>query len=361
MDGFKVRLLDDGETLSVQEVEEKLLAEHEASQMKNDGDGEGQGEEGQDTPEPIEIREEDVLSFIKNKYNRDVNNFEDLLAEREAPIDLPEDVSAFLRYKKDTGRGIQDFISLNRDLDKEDPYQLILQYHKETQPELDEEDLLYNIKSTLSYDEEFDDENEVRGKKIGMKKELAKAKAHFENLKEQYKIPVEQIGGGVPDGEKEEYEAFKSETKKARDLQGEQIKRSEFFAQKTDELFSDEFKGFEFKIEDSKFNFKPAEAAALKEAQGDVSNFFSKFLDKNGYVKDAAAYHKAIAVAMNPDSFAKHFYEQGMADAVEKDAKESKNIDMNARRVPESSSKSGFKVTALDSGPSAKIKIKTKN
>jgi len=362
MSEFKVRVLDAEEEKSVQELEEQLLEEHE-EKVSAEQEKQAPNEEKQEIQEQapvIELKEEDVLSFIKNRYNKEINTFEELLTEREAQPELPEDVSAFLKYKQETGRGIQDFIELNRDLNNEDPQKLLLQFYKETQPGLDEEDIVFDIQQRFSYDEMLDDETDVRQKKVAMKKELAKAKEHFEKLKEQYKIPVERAGVGASEEEKEQYEAFKSQAQKARELQQEQIKRSEFFAQKTNELFGNEFKGFEFEIEDKRVAFKPADAETLKKSQSDVSTFFQKFLDDSGYVKDAAAYHRAIAVAMNPDSFAKYFYDKGKADAVDEVARESKNIDMNVKRVPESVSKSGLKITALDSGSSGKLIIKSK-
>jgi hypothetical protein len=362
MSEFKVRVLDAEEEKSVQELEEQLLGDHE-EKVSTEQESQVQNEDKQESQEQtpvIELKEEDVLSFIKNRYNKEINTFEELLTEREVQAELPEDVSAFLKYKQETGRGIQDFIALNRDLSNEDPQKLLLQFYKETQPELDDEDIVFDIQQRFSYDEMLDDETDVRQKKVAMKKELAKAKEHFEKLKEQYKIPVERAGFGASDEEKEQYEAFKSQAQKARELQQEQVKRSEFFAQKTNELFGNEFKGFEFDIEDKRVAFKPADADTLKKSQSDVGTFFQKFLDDSGYVKDAAAYHRAIAVAMNPDSFAKYFYDKGKSDAVDEVARESKNIDMNVKRVPESVSKSGLRITALDSGSSGKLIIKSK-
>jgi hypothetical protein len=362
MSEFKVRVLDAEEEKSVQELEEQLLGGHE-EKLSTEQESQAQNEDKQESQEQapvIELKEEDVLSFIKNRYNKEINTFEELLTEREVQAELPEDVSAFLKYKQETGRGIQDFIALNRDLSNEDPQKLLLQFYKETQPELDDEDIVFDMQQRFSYDEMLDDETDVRQKKVAMKKELAKAKEHFEKLKEQYKIPVERAGFGASDEEKEQYEAFKSQAQKARELQQEQVKRSEFFAQKTNELFGNEFKGFEFDIEDKRVAFKPADADTLKKSQSDVGTFFQKFLDESGYVKDAAAYHRAIAVAMNPDSFAKYFYDKGKSDAVDEVARESKNIDMNVKRVPESVSKSGLRITALDSGSSGKLIIKSK-
>ena len=378
MEGIKVRLVDSTEEKSTQEVEQMLLDQHEAEQRaKESADVEAQaraeeearlaaenndGGNGNEPPAQIELKEEDVLSFIKNKYQKEVGKLEDLLVERDATADLPEDVSAFLKYKKETGRGIQDFISLNRDFESEDPKKMLLEFYKQTQPELDEEDIIFDMDERFSYDETLDDEVDIKRKKVAMKKELAKAKEHFESLKEKYKTPIERVVASIPDEEKEMYEAFKSQAQKAREQQEKQLERSQFFTQKTNELFTDEFKGFEFNIADENGTmvktFKPSNVNALK--TNDVGSFIRGFLDDQGYVKDAAAYHKAIAVAMNPDSFAKHFYEQGVADAIEKQAIEDKNITMGQRKVPETHNKSGIKVTALDSESSGRLTIKSK-
>lgn len=368
MEGIKVRLVDSIEQKSIQEVEQELLNQHEEAQRAKEAaaaeeqaraDKEAASQsQGDDPQNPAELKEEDVLSFIKNKYKKEVNTLEDLLVERDATADLPDDVSAFLKYKKETGRSIQDFISLTRDFESEDPKKMLLEFYKQTQPELDEEDIVFDMNERFSYDEEFDEESDVKRKKVAMKKELAKAKEHFNSLKEKYKTPIEQVDAFIPKEEKEMYESFKSQTQKARELQEKQLERSQFFTQKTNELFTDEFKGFDFSIGSEKVTFKPSNVNALK--TNDVNSFIRGFLDNEGYVKDAAAYHKAMAVAMNPDSFAKHFYEQGIADAIERQAIDDKNITMGQRRVPETHNKSGIKVTALDDDSSGRLTIKSK-
>ena len=194
-----------------------------------------------------------------------------------------------------------------------------------------------------------------------MKKDLAKAKDYFNKLKEQYKVPLESKGGLVSDEEKSMYEDFKRYAQESEEMQKAQLERSEFFAKKTDELFNEQFKGFEFKFDDKAIAFKPGSPEQLKKAQSDVSKFIGSFLDEKGFIKDPAAYHRAIAVAMNPDGFAKHFYEQGMAAAVDSVAKESKNIQMDVRSTPQLTPTTGFKVVALDSDHGSGLKIKMSN
>lgn len=375
MSEFKVREVGVEEEKSVQEVEEQLLQEHE-EKMGAEDENQAQTEsvqeneafsdneqvaETEQVPEQVpELTEQDVLSFIKNRYDREIDTVDQLFEARESQPELPEDVSAYLKYKQETGRGFEDFIKINRDFDKEDPNRLLLEYYKETNPGLDDEDIQFDMEDKFSYDEDLDDDKDIKKKKVAMKRELAKAKDYFEKQKEQYKIPLESSGVGVSEAEKEQYEAFKSQAQRASELEQEQSKRSEFYRSKTSELFSEDFKGFEFQIGDEKVTYKPAEAKTLLEKQTDMSPFFNSFVDDSGYIKDAAAYHRAMAVAMNPDAMAKFFYEKGKAEAIDSVAKESKNIDMNAKAAPEMGRAKGFSVTALDSGTSNRLKIKSK-
>lgn len=374
MSEFKVREVSADEEKGVQEVEEKLLQEHE-EKMNAENVEQPQQEQPQETeatnePEQAaeveqvpqqapELTEDDVLSFIKNRYDRQIDTVDQLFEARDSQPELPEDVSAYLKYKQETGRGFEDFVKLNRNLDSEDPNRLLLEYYRNTNPGLDDEDIMFDMEENFSYDEDIDEERDIKKKKLAMKRELSKAKDYFEKQKEMYKAPLES-SGFVPEAEKEQYEAFKSQAQKASELKQEQSKRSEFYMQKTSELFNKDFKGFEFQIGDEKVSYKPAEGKSLLEKQTDVTPFFNSFIDENGYIKDAAAYHRAMAAAMNPDALAKFFYEKGKAEAIDSVAKESKNIDMNAKVAPEMGKAKGFTVTALDSGTSGKLRIKNK-
>lgn len=368
---FKVKEVAFEEQKSVQEVEEQLLKEHEEKHGLSSEEvpvettivvPDGTTEKIESTETQVkELEDTDVLTYLKNRYNKEINSVDDLFEARKEAEELPEDVSAFLKYKKETGRGIEDFIQLNKNYDEVPANQLLAEFIKQDNPEYDDEDVKYEIETRYDFDEDLDDPKDVKKKKLAMKKDLAKAKDYFNKLKEQYKVPLESRGGLVSDEEKSMYEDFKRYAQESEEVQKAQLERSEFFAKKTDELFSDQFKGFEFKIDDKSLSFKPGNPEQLKKAQSDVSKFIGSFLDEKGFIKDPAAYHRAIAVAMNPDSFAKHFYEQGRAAAVDSVAKESKNIQMDVRSAPQLTPTTGFKVVALDSDHGSGLKIKVRN
>jgi hypothetical protein len=375
MENFQVKLVD-FEEKSVQQVEETLLKVHEEKtgitqieepetlkvQIPSEPDtaGDLQGEE-QSTPQSPSFDDEDVLSYIRSKYNREVNSIDDLFKPVEAPQELlPEDVSAFLKFKKETGRGLEDFYRVNQDFSNEKPERLLATYLKELNPELDDEDIQYEMSDRFGYDEEEDDERDIKKKKLALKKELTKATKYFDEQKEKYRAPLESSGiNSVSMEDQLALESYKQYTSQASAQQQEQAKRSEYFVQKSNELFSNEFEGFKFGLGDKDVSWKPGNAEDLKNKQMDISKFFNNFVDDNGFIKDAKSYHKTMAVAMNPDSFAKFFYEQGKSDAIDDSARQSKNIDMGSvRTTGQPIDKGGFKVTSLDSDHGNRLKIR---
>lgn len=356
---FKVREIGLEEEKSVQQIEEQLLQQHEESQQEETI------EQQEPEAEKVEVQEEsikdqDVLSYIKNRYQKEINSLDELFETRSQNEELPEDVSAFLKYKRDTGRGIEDFIKLNKDYSSMDQTQLLSEYMKQTNPELDEDEIKFEIESKYAFDEDYDDEKDIKRKKIAAKKELTKAREFFESQKDQYRIPLESSKSSVPTEEKEAYEAYKKYISESQSAQEEQRKRSEYFVQKTNEVFSEQFKGFEFNVGDKSVSYKPGTPEQLRAEQSDLSKFIRGFLDESGLIKDAASYHKSISAARNPDAFAKFFYEMGKAEAVQDIAKESKNIQMDIRQAPQSVSSSGFKISAVDNDSGSRLVIKSK-
>jgi len=270
---------------------------------------------------------------------------------------MPEDVAAYMKYRKETGRGFEDFLNLKKDFDSMDSDQLLHEYLSATQKGLDKEDI-ETLMEDYRYDEDLDDESKVKKTKIAKKKAVAEAKSFFNEQKEKYKLPLESSTAAIPDVEKEEFEAYKRYIGEANTLQEENKRKQKWFEQKTDEVFGNEFKGFEFKLNDRSLKFAPGDAAELKKIQSTPMNFINKFLDENGMIKDAAGYHKALAIAMNPDRFAKYFYEQGLSDATEDVMRKTKNINMSERRAPEAVSKGGVQIKAVnpDAGKGLKIR-----
>ncbi len=374
MDNIKVRALDGAEEKSVAEREEDLLKK--AGQEQEETTVETT-EVPAETPvvseetkieTPVEekvedkpsLTEEEVLSFIGNRYGEEVSSLDDLTSKRNNSPEIPEEVINYLNYKKETGRGLEDFIQLNRDVNSMDEDQLLFEFWKQQKPHLDSDDVDFELSERFAYDEESDEASVIRKRKIAKKEELAKAKDYFNNLKETYKTKVESTQDFIPAEELEDFNAYKTSKKETQQTLTEQNKRSEYFAKKTNELFNDNFEGFEFKLNDKVMKYKPADSTKLKDSQSDINNFISKHLSEEGYLKDAASYHKSLSLAMHPDSFAKFFYEQGKSDAVNDITKESKNIDMNGiRNATQSVSSGGFKVTAVSSSSGSGLRIKS--
>ena len=371
---IKVKAVESPDSKSVQEVEKELLEKHEESLQDAEGEANDTGVEestegASATPEQEEIQsqdeaqesselsEEDVLSYIGKRYGKEINSFDELMSERESSEELPEDVAAYLKYKKETGRGFNDFQRLQEDFDEMDPDYLLSQYYKATETGLDDDDIDIML-SEFDYDEDLDDEADVKKIKLAKKKVIAKAKGYFEDMKEQYKLPLESSGSESSGIDTEELEAYKRYTESAKTQKELGERRRNWFTEKTNEVFGGEFKGFEFSVDDKAVLYSPQSAEELKTKQSDVMNFLNRFMNDDGLIADAEGYHKAIAVASNPEKFAQFFYEQGKASATEDVTRKMKNIDMSTRNAPEVSTKGGMQIRAInpDSGKGLKIR-----
>lgn len=344
---FKVRALDSGE--------EKSIAEREAALIEK---AEGTGEEKPATPvvtevakpQQKEIKDEDIIEYFKTKYQKEVTSVEDLFKDsQKAEVEqLPEDVVAYAKYKKETGRGFEDFIKLQKDPEAMSEESVLKEYLLASNEGLDAEDIESMINMEYSYDEDLDDEKEIAQKKLAKKKALSEAKNYINEQREKYKVPLESKGLPIPEAEVEEFKAYKERLQKAKSEQEIIQQQSQHFVKKTDELFSSEFKGFKFNVEGKDIVVPFGDPGELKTAQSDVRNFVSKYLDKEtGLLSDPEGYHRALAAAMNPEKLAKYFYDLGKAEAIEATDKESKNINMTTRRNNQSVAGKGFQVREL--------------
>lgn len=357
---LKIRLIEDNELKSVQELERELVENHEQEQAQAQAEASSPVQPDEVKDEELsksELNESDVLSFISKRYNKQINSFDELMQERSSQEEIPEDVAAYMKYRKETGRGYDDYLKLGRDYESMDQDQLLKEYLLVTQEGLDEEDVELMMED-YRYDEDLDEESKIKKTKIAKKKAIAEAKKFFNTQKEIYKKPLESSAANISKEEREEIEEYKQYLQQAKTIQEQDERKRNWFAQKTNEVFNNEFKGFEFSVNDKKFTFAPGDAVELKKNQSTPSNFINKFLDENGLMKDAAGYHRSLAIAMNPERFAKFFYEQGLADATDDVMRKTKNINMSERRAPEVTSKGGVKIRAVnpDSGRSLKIR-----
>jgi hypothetical protein len=362
---FTVRAVESVEAKSTQEVEKELLQKHEEKIKAEEIDaGMEQVAESTDSANPTpeqteakpetetpelkgELEDKDILKYIKDRYDKDISSVDDLFTQRESNEELPEDVSAFFKYKKETGRGLNDFAKLQKNYNDLDDDRVLTDYYSTTEEGLDEIDVQDLIDDKFGYDSELDDEKVVKKKRLAKKRELSKARKFFETQKEQYKLPLESSPAVSSKEQDEEFKRYKSYMEESKTQEEARKKRYDWFVQKTNEVFNQDFKGFDISVNDKAYTYRPGDTTELKNKQADYTSFVSPFLDeKTGMMKDAKGYHKAIAIASNPEKFARFFYEQGKAEAIDDVAKKSKNIDM-VRKTPQNFSKNGLKIRAV--------------
>jgi hypothetical protein len=316
-------------------------------------------------PEPVQA-EESVLEEITDEEVEEKT--EELKEEIEQAVQqsqdtaepLPENIQKVVEFMNETGGSLEDYVKLNQDYSSLNENQLLREYYETTRPHLDKEDIDFLMEDKFSYDEEVDDEKEVRRKKISQREELAKAKNHLDGLKSKYYKEIKSGSKLAPEQQKA-VDFFNRYTKENEEATRIAEKQTEVFLNKTSNVFGDDFKGFDYQVGDKKYRFKVKDANSVKENQSDINNFVKKFLNEKNEMSDAKGYHKGLFTAMNADSIANHFYEQGKADAMKDSMAKSKNVQMGARGVhQEVKTANGFTVRSVDSGSAdSKLRIKT--
>jgi hypothetical protein len=302
-----------------------------------------------------EVSEEEVVEQVEELTEQ----VEQAIVEANAGVELPENIQKVVDFMNETSGSLEDYVRLNQNYEDLNEDQLLKEYYANTKPHLEKEDIDFLMEDNFLYDEEFDEERDVKRKKLARREELAKAKAHLTGMKDKY---YEEIRGGarLAPEQRKAVEFFNRYTKENETATQLAKKQSEVFLNKTENVFNQDFKGFDYQVGDKKFRFKVKDAPSIKETQSDINNFVKKFLDKDNAMSDAAGYHKGLFTAMNADSIANHFYEQGKADAMKTSITNSKNVQMGARGVHEDvKAPNGWTVRSVDSGGSdSKLRIK---
>ncbi|MCP4255588.1 MAG: hypothetical protein GY775_19715 [Candidatus Scalindua sp.] len=379
---LKVKEVGGGQQKSKAEIEESLLKNHEeklesqessvekveTADQPNVVENPTQKVEAEEktpeveTPPTLEVNDDNVLSYIKERYNKDINSVDELFETKNSNDPLPEDVLKYFEYKKETGRGIEDFYKLQKNYDEMDDDSVLADYYSIQEEGLDAIDILDLMDDKFGYDIDEDEERDIKKRKLAKKRELAKARKYFSEQKDKYKIPLESSGGGLSEDQEKKLNAYQDYIKESQTVADENQKRYSYFLDRTKQVFNNEFKGFEFSVGDKKINYKPGTSEELMSKQSDVNNWVNKFMDDNGLIKDAAGYHKALSVAMNPEKFAQFFYEQGVAAAVDDVTRKSKNINMDVRRSPQLSTKDSLKIRSVgDTSSGRGLKIRSIN
>ena len=284
---------------------------------------------------------------------------EEAVAEAEATgKPLPENIQKLVDFMEETGGDIQDYVKLNQDYSKLSDTEVIYEYYKKTKPHLNNEEINFLIEDSFSYDEEIEEEKNIKRKKLAFKEQVASARSHLDGQKSRYYEEI-KAGSKLTPEQQKAWDFFNRYNKESEENKKIAKTQSEVFKLKTNKVFNDKFKGFEYNVGDKKFRFNVNNAEEVKTTQSDISNFTKKFLDKNATLSDAKGYHKSLFTAMNADAIAKHFYEQGKADAMKASVAKAKNIDMNPRQAHGEINIGGMKVKVLgDNSSDFKFKIK---
>ena len=317
--------------------------------------------ETQETPVVEEITEEEATEALEEAVEKTADVVSKAIdTHEETGKPMPKNIQKVVDFIEETGGDLEDYVKLNQDYDKMDQDTLLKEYYKQTKPHLTEDEIAFSLEDQFSYDVEVDEEREVKKKKIALKEQVANAKAHLDGVKSKYFAEIK--GGSKLTQSQQEALNFYEEYQK------EEVSNQKFaeeakstFLNRTNKFFGDQFKGFEYKVADKKFRFNVSNGEEVRDTQSDINNFIGKFLDEDSKMKDAPGYHKALFTAMNPDAVAKHFYEQGKADAIKESVAKSKNVNMAPRQAfGETKSVGGFKARVITDDTSPTFKFKTK-
>ena len=310
----------------------------------------------------IETQETPVLEEITDSEVEAVEEqVEEAIAEAEATgKPLPENIQKLMDFMEETGGDLSDYVKLNKDYSKLEDQDLLYEFYKQTKPHLNTEEINFLMEDQFSFDEDVDDDRDIRRKKLALKEQVANAKSHLDGQKSKYYEEI-KAGSKLTTEQQKAINFFDRYNKESEVTQKAAKQNTDVFTQKTEQVFNDKFKGFEYNVGDKKYRFNVNNAEEVKNTQSDISNFTKKFLDKNSALTDAKGYHKSLYTAMNADAVAKHFYDQGKADAMKNSMAKAKNVDMKPRQAHGKIEAGGtkFKVLSNDTND-FKFKIKNK-
>jgi len=354
---------EEKDAIQEQSTDEVLVRDEsgasEEVQEKNETQPEEPAAESQEKEEAI-IEQVEESEQTKKEPIKEEPIVQEANTVEQPEVNVPEGVLELVNFMNETGGSMEDYIKLNKNYSELNDDNLLKEFYNTTKSHLSSDEINFIIEDNFSYDEEMDDATDVKRKKLAYKEELAKAKTHLEGQKEKYYKEVKNTGNLSKEQQKAvdffnryniEQDAFAQSKENA----------GKIFKQKTNEVFNQEFKGFDFNIDDKKFRFKLADAEKVKNTQSDMMNIIGGYLDENNYLKDGHGYHKALFAAKNADKIANHFYQLGKTEAIKEVSSESKNINMDPRQTSAGYVESGgIKVRAISGDDSSKLRIKLK-
>tara|TARA_R100000234_G_scaffold113113_1_gene87281 strand:+ start:98 stop:1273 length:1176 start_codon:yes stop_codon:yes gene_type:complete len=364
----KIKLKDINKEPDVIKVDlSKPPPTNETEESNSDNSGVAGGDE---SPEPAQEQEEvqqeaevqgevPVLEEVTEEAEELVDEAVEAIEEAKATgKPLPENIQKLVDFMEDTGGDINDYVRLNVNVNEMDNQEALREYYKQTKPHLSEEERNFIMDDKFKFDEELDDENNIRKKKIALKEQVAEAKAYLDGQKSKYYEEI-KAGSKLTSEQQKAIDFFNRYNKESEQQKQMNNAARSAFDKKTNQVFNDKFKGFDYSVGDKKYRFNVKNANEVKSTQSDINNFVTKFTDDKGVMTDAQAYHKSLFTAMNADAVAQHFYEQGRADATKERIAKDKNIQTEPRKTHGEVNVGGMKIRALgDSSDGLKLKIK---
>jgi len=330
-----------------------VRVDEDAEPAQSEDEVQPQGEVQEEVPTLEEVTEEQVEDFKEEVA--------DAIEQAEATgSELPENVKKLIDFMADTGGDLEDYVRLNRDVSSIDDQDALREYYRDTKPHLSSEEISFLMEDQFAYDESIDDERDIKRRKLARKEQVAEAKAYLDRQKSKYYEEI-KAGSKLTPEQQKAVDFFNRYNKESEQTQKTVEKQKLVFNKKTQQVFNDEFKGFDYNVGDKTYRYSVKDAEQIKNTQSDINNFVGKFLDENNTMSDAKGYHKSLFTAMNADAVARHFYEQGKADALKETVAKSKNINMNPRQSHGVVEAGGIKVRVLgDDSNSFKFKMKSK-
>ena len=352
---------------------DKIQIPDETTETETDTAGVVGRDETPDTPQEqeevqpqgeVQETETPVLEeIVEEQVQQEVQQVEEQVAEAiveavETGKPLPENIQKLVDFMDDTGGDINDYVTLNRDLEKLDDSEVLDEYYRSTKSHLSASERNFLLEDRFGFDEDVDDERTIRSKKIALKEQVAEAKAYLDGQKSKYYQDI-KAGSKLTGEQQEAIEFYNKYSAESEETQRLTQANKDVFLKKTDNLFNNQFKGFDYKVGDKTYRYNVKNVGDVKNTQSDLNNFIQKFLDDKNQMSDAAGYHKSLFTAMNADAIAQHFYEQGKADAVKSSVAKDKNINVNPRGTHNSKTIGGTTVKVLGNDSSDfKFKIK---
>ena len=274
-----------------------------------------------------------VLNYLKEK-GFTADSIDDLKPKER--VELDAETEKYLEFKKETGRGFQDFLATQKDWKDEPKENVLRALMKAEKPYLSDSDidLLIEDKYDIEELDEYSSDAEKKAnrlKEISLEDDYQKGLKLLEGQKEKY-MTRRGSDEGVPEDFRKAKEIVDSWEKqqKENEIVYEQSKQD--FQAKTNAVFSKDFEGFKVNVGGNEFKIKPEDVEGTKNTLSDLSNFDKKFYDETGKLKDPQGYYKALHFAMNPDKVAEHFINIGKSLQAEEEDRLSKNITVTGAK-----------------------------